>query len=240
MNGLGSAAAALALAIVHVTAGRLRFVDAIPRSGWLSAAGGVSVAYVFVHLLPELGRRREEMAARGLGEGLAVYICALAGLVTYYALERAVRARRGSSGEDDEAGGARGDVDGVFWLHIGSFALYNAVIGHMLAIDETESLFWFAVALALHFVVTDSGLRRHHRGAYDRIGRWVVAAGILAGWAAGKALELPHLLTTVMIALLAGAVVLNVLKEELPEERESRIVPFAGGAAAYAVLLMAI
>jgi hypothetical protein len=39
---------------VHAIGGRLRFLDVIPRSTWLSLAGGISVAYVFVHLLPEL------------------------------------------------------------------------------------------------------------------------------------------------------------------------------------------
>jgi len=32
----------------------VRLLDVVPRSRWLSAAGGVSVAYVFMHLLPEL------------------------------------------------------------------------------------------------------------------------------------------------------------------------------------------
>jgi hypothetical protein len=41
-----------------------------------------------------------------------------------------------------------------------------------------------------------------------------------------------------VFAFLAGGVVLNVLKEELPEDRQSRIAPFAVGAAAYAVLLV--
>ena len=37
-------AALLFLAFLHVIAGRLRFLDAVPRSRWLSAAGGISVA----------------------------------------------------------------------------------------------------------------------------------------------------------------------------------------------------
>lgn len=43
---------ALALALVHLLVGKLPFIDAVPRSRWLSIAGGVSVAYVFVHILP--------------------------------------------------------------------------------------------------------------------------------------------------------------------------------------------
>ena len=43
-----SALLAAALAAVHLFAGMLRFLDVRPRSRWLAAAGGVSVAYVFV------------------------------------------------------------------------------------------------------------------------------------------------------------------------------------------------
>lgn len=42
----------------------------------------------------------------------------------------------------------------------------------------------------------------------------------------------------VIIAFLSGGVILNVLKEELPEERESRFWPFFLGAAGYAAVLV--
>ncbi len=48
---------ALFLAAVHLFSGRLYFLDSVPRSRWLSIAGGVSVAYVFVNLLPELAEQ---------------------------------------------------------------------------------------------------------------------------------------------------------------------------------------
>jgi hypothetical protein len=44
--------------------------------------------------------------------------------------------------------------------------------------------------------------------------------------------------TSVLFALLAGGIVLNVLKEELPEERQSRFSAFALGAAGYTILLL--
>ncbi len=41
-------------------------------------------------------------------------------------------------------------------------------------------------------------------------------------------------------AFIARGVVLNVLKEELPKERESRLWPFVGADAAYRVLLLTV
>jgi hypothetical protein len=69
-------------------------------------------------------------------------------------------------------------------------------------------------------------------------GRWILAAAPLLGWLVGVLVELPPIATSALFAFLAGGVVLNVLKEELPEDRESRFWAFAAGTAGYALLLL--
>ncbi len=68
--------AVLGLVVIHLFSNRLRFLDDTPRSIWLSIAGGISVAYVFVHLLPELAEGQETVAeALDVGgEGLAPHL----------------------------------------------------------------------------------------------------------------------------------------------------------------------
>jgi len=95
----------------------------------------------------------------------------------------------------------------------------------------------YTLALAVHFVVNDFGLREHHKDAYDRTGRWVIAAAVLVGWLLGVITEIPERAIALVVAFIAGGVVLNVLKEELPGERRARFVPFIAGAIGYAVLL---
>jgi hypothetical protein len=234
---------ALAFALVHVFGPRLRFLTTLPRSIWLSAAGGVSVAYVFVHILPDLALHQRGVEAQAAAEGgmLAaleshVWLVALLGLILFYGVERlARRTARRRSGEDVPQ-------DATFWIHLASFAAYNLLIGYLLLHREGESqggLATYAVALGFHFIVNDQGLREHHGPAYDRFGRWLLALAPLAGWAAGAASEVPPLLVSALFGFLAGGIVLNVLKEELPEDRESRFWAFAAGAAAYAALLLA-
>lgn len=239
-----SLVAIIALALVHVFVGRLRILEGTPRSAWLSIAGGVSVAYVFVHLLPELNEA--QVALEGaLAEELAflehhVYLLALVGLALFYGLERAaVTARR-----RPRPAGEKVASPGIFWLHVISFAAYNALIGYLIqerGEDEgNQPLMLFAIAMGLHFVANDYGLRGHYRGQYDRIARWVFAAAVLLGWMIGLTGTISEEARSTLLALLAGGVVLNVLKEELPEERESRFWAFAIGAAAYTALLLAI
>jgi zinc transporter ZupT len=90
--------------------------------------------------------------------------------------------------------------------------------------------------MALHFVVNDHGLRENHKHSYDRIGRWLLTV-IILGWAIGYRTEIHQAAIALLFSFLAGGVVLNVLKEELPEERRSKFWGFALGAALYAALL---
>ena len=235
---------AVCLALVHLFSGKLRFLEVTPRSIWLSASSGVSVAYVFVHILPELSAAQETITGV-VGEALAflehhVYLVALLGLAAFYGLERAAtvsRQRNRNTG--------KGDVTdaGIFWLHVFSFAFYNALIGYLLLHREQpgiESMLFFAFAMAVHFVVNDFGLRENHKHVYDKIGRWILAAAIIFGWAIGLRVELSPAAIALLFAFLAGGMILNVLKEELPEERQSRFWAFALGASVYAALLLAL
>ncbi len=230
------------LAIVHLFSGRIRFLDVLPRSRWFSAAGGISVAYVFVHLLPDLAEEQEaiRIAVGGRFNFLEyhVYLVALIGLAAFYGLERAAktsRQRERSVGRDDATGAK------VFWVHTASFALYNALIGYLILHREEpgfRSLMLFTFAMGVHFVVNDFGLRKDHKGAYDSIGRWVLGASVFLGWGIGLFFEISEAALGVLFGFLAGGVVMNVLKEELPEERESSFWAFALGAAAYAGVLL--
>ena len=232
--------AAVALAAVHILGGRLRLLDAVPRSGWLSAFGGVSVAYVFVHLLPELAEGQKAIDDEG---GLLtfledhVYLMGLLGLAVFYGVEshcmRSRRLRREAGGEDRTGGDA-------FGLSIASFAVHNAIVGYLLMrdeLDEPSALALYAFALGVHFVINDVALREHHRDAYRRVGRWVIAGAVLLGWAIGAATTVPERAIALVLAFIGGGVVLNVLKEELPGERQARPLPFAAGAGLYALLL---
>ena len=135
----------------------------------------------------------------------------------------------------------KNDPGGVFWLHVGSFAVYNVLIGYLLLHREepgVTSLVTFFVAMALHFFVNDYGLREHHGRAYHRYGRWVLAAAVTAGVGLGYLVDVGDLLLAVLFAFLGGGVILNVIKEELPAERRSRFGSFATGVAGYTAVLL--
>ncbi len=227
--------AACVMALLHFFAGRLRFLAGLPRSRWLSIAGGISVAYVVVHLLPELAEYQEVIAERGARIVQAterhVYVVALVGLAAFYGVENASRAERGSAGEGD-------DLTGATVFSFATYTLYNATIGYLLVRREGQLLL-FAIALGLHFLVTDYGLREQHGTTYHRYGRWVLSQAVVAGAALGYLAEVPEAFVGVLIAFIGGGTILNVLKEELPTERESRFGAFLAGLVGYTAVLLA-
>lgn len=233
-------ASAVAFALIHVLIGKLTFLDVMPRSRWLSFAGGVAAAYVFLHILPELGGHQETFAeGLEIGERAAevwVYLVAFSGLALFYGLERAVKTSRKLS--------ARDRVESkILWLHLVSFGIYNVLVGYLLLHREEPGL-WslsiFTIAMSLHFVTNDYGLRQDQKDQYDAVGRWVIAGAVISGWALAVFASLPQIIIGFIFAFLAGGVVLNVLKEELPGERQSRFWPFALGGVSYAILLILV
>ncbi|OCA84448.1 hypothetical protein A8F94_17265 [Bacillus sp. FJAT-27225] len=229
---------AVGLTAVHLGSKYLKFLESMPRSKLLSVAGGISVAYVFLHILPELNVHQQELKYSGLENKMGflkhhVYLVSMIGLALFYGLERMARLSK-----KDSKGNKR-----IFWIHMGAFTLYNGLIGYLLIRGEIKTLsdmFLFFLALAVHFISNDQSLRQSHRKTYDLYGRWLLAAAIMGGWVIGYFSSIDKDTVAVFFALLAGAIVLNVLKDELPEERKSSFWAFLGGMAVYTALLLAL
>lgn len=228
---------------IHLSVNRLRFLDVTPRSRWLSFAGGVAVAYVFLHVLPDIGMHSREFASElGMDSMVAesvVYSLALAGLAVFYGLERAVKISRGKSRAAGEGDRIQNDV---LYLHLVTYGAFNALVGYLLLHREesgTWALALFFVAMSLHFLTADFGMRQDHREAYDRLARWIISVAVVFGWILGLFMELPPVFIGCLFAFLAGGIILNVLKEELPEERQSYFLPFLLGVLLYTAVIMA-
>jgi len=242
---LGPLLAALVLAAVfalRIGAGAGELAERIwTRRRWVSAAAGISVAYVFVDVLPELAAQSAAMRKLA-GESAwfveqRVYFLALLSFVVMYGIEHIVLSQR----RRREGGAAIEERDAVYWLHLAGFAAYSLLIGYLL-IERAErgalSLALYALAMAVHFVVVNHALVEEHGEVYRRHGHWVLALAVLAGWGLGSVVQIGEIAFARLFALLAGGVVITSLRAELPDEREGRFWPFCGAALAFALVLV--
>ncbi|HET7275491.1 MAG TPA: hypothetical protein VFI91_10050 [Longimicrobiaceae bacterium] len=240
-----SLAAALLLTTVHAVSPLMRVLREIPRSRVLSFAGGMSLSWVVMRVMPSLSTD-QFVLARAAGSGSLdflrshVYIAVLVSVLFFYSIERLAK---GSRLRRERTGDADIDAPIVFWVQISSFAMLNFMIGYALpsrAERGLEILLLFALAMALKFMVSDHGLYADHGTAYHRVGRWILGLAVLLGWATGYLTEIPDIGAALLRAFIAGGVLFNMLKEELPAERESKAWAFVAGAVAYAGLLIVV
>ena len=240
----------ITLAVLHIFVGKLACLERIiPKFRWISLGAGVSITYVFLVILPELSYAQVEINHVSILTYLEnhVYILALLGLLVFYGLEILVlrtcsfsslaKLRQNSL----EASQPDNKISGFFLIHMGFFAVYNALIGDLLSKTEQSGLIsaiLFCVALALHFLVNDNSLREHHQGAYDLIGRWILAGALVCGWVIGQTVNLSPAIIAMIQAFIAGAIIMNVLKEEIPTEKDSCFWAFSVGLGFYAILLL--
>lgn len=235
---------AIGLALIHAFVSKLNVVNVIPEHRWMSFAGGVSIGYVFLEIFPELSHAQEELehSAFPLAAYLEnhVYILALLGLLVFYGLDiLALTSRRQNRSENT----VDSTSPAVFWIHISAFAVLNIIFGYLLQnlVDHSllQCLLYF-IAVALHFFILDHNLREHHKTPYDKQGRWFLTAAIMVGAIAGQATRLNEAALSIIWSFLAGSIILNILKRELPDERKSCFGSFVGGMALYTGLLLLI
>lgn len=209
---------------------------------WLSFSGGISVAYVFIHIFPELSDAQNEISKieNPLVSFLDyhIYLISLIGFILFYGLESAAKISRAKNNQFNNKDYAEGNV---FLVHIITFAVYNFQIGYFLLHRETpgiNSLIFYFIAMATHIVINDYALRNHFKHLYLNSGRWVLSAAVILGWVSGIFFDVSKLVLDIMFAFIAGGMILNIIKEELPEERQSKFLGFATGSLVYSILLL--
>lgn len=216
------------LTVIPLIAGGVRGLGEQWHRRSLSAAGGIAVAYVLVELLPELAVGQAKVEGSGLLPFLErhVYLFALVGLVVAFANQRFALTHG-----TDRAG-----------LAIGTASVGGILVGYAVASDDPviRPIALFTIALGVHYLVVDHGIASRYPDAYRSIGRFAVAGSILAGGALALVVEIDAAALAIVLALIAGAVILETFRHELPGAGNVDFVFFVLAAAGYSALLLAI
>lgn len=217
------------------------FANHLPGDGkaFISFAGGVAVSYVFLHMLPNLVEYNKPIGHFLLSNQwltpfteLLIYIFALIGFLIYYGFDLLAENYR-----------LKGNSDAlVYELHLIMFCFYNFLITYTMSLRALSSItatVIFTSAMALHFVLTDRKFSRFYPIRFNRTGRFLLIGALSIGWICSVIFDPVNVLVAAfMVAFLAGSILLNVFREELPAAESASYRWFSIGAVMIALILL--
>jgi len=226
-----------AIAGCHWLAGVVAARPESEQQCWASLGGGAGVAYVFLHLLPELaigGKAFSEaqgiktFATTPVIEAL-LFLVALTGVTFFFSM-------------DVISWQSKKNNSMVALVHGLAFALINYLYAYTLpALITTGRLYGllFTVAISAHVLLADRTMARHHPLVYRRRFRWLGTAAVVLGFAHAALLPpITDLTLAIATAFLGGGLLISVFREEIPSPSSTRLWWFLSGLSLMTVLLL--
>lgn len=235
---IGAFIVGIILITIHFLTNKILPSNRIQRNRWLSFSGGIASSYVFVYILPSLHEDQMSIETEG---GLAMeselYFIGLIGMLMFFGIQNLVNRTIKDSDFHEEHLEKR-----VFWVQIIFFGIYNMLISFVVIQSQVEGVqvAFYASAVGLHFFAVAHDMWRENHELYDKYGKYVLALGIVIGWLVGAFVELDSLSMGIIFSFISGAMILNVIKYELPEERHAHFKWFLSGAFLYSAIVLSL
>lgn len=207
------------------------------QARWASVGGGAGLAYVFIHLLPELtsggstisnAMGMQRFLPDALTESL-LFLVTMLGVLIPYALsvisrQHPSRAQWASSAT------------------LGNFALINYLYAYSLPALFTTGVAYgllFTVAISAHVLLADRTMAKDHPLVFRRRFRWVGSSALIIGMVHAAALHpVSDLNLAIATAFLGGGLLISVFRQELPDASRSRLGWFSLGLIGMTTLLL--
>lgn len=231
-------ALAITLAAAHFFAFRISILPSKTQDVLASVGGGAAIAYIFIHLMPELaigGRALSELditkfAPTPITEA-GLFLTAMVGMVTFFILD--VRTEEG-----------RLSTKISFRAHLASFASISAIYAYTLPSLVTTGWSYavlFTVVLAGHLLLADRALARAHPTQFAHETRWIGMAAVGTGFIAAFLLPPANdYILAIGTAFLGGVLLMTTFREELPAASRTRIPWFLSGLLVMSGLLLIV
>ncbi len=202
---------ALILGAAHVISPRVFGLQKHPERQ-RAFGGGLSVAYVFLHLLPSLDASGEVVGPR-------IYFVALLGFVVFYGLDVFFQPPKHTHPTKYHA-------------YLSMFFLYDGLLVFTLGLELPPTpilTLVFAVSLALDVLNTDIELQREHGARFVQTGRWVLFSGVAVAYALSL-VRRPHpLVVDILTAALAGFIMFHTFNGQFPVSKNKKFPAFLAG-----------
>lgn len=212
----------IALVVVFVHLASPQLARLIRNKGnYASFSGGLAVAYVFLHLLPELDEGHEFLGER-------IYFVALLGFTFLYGFEFWLRRR------------SRVEVQKAHYaLQMGIAMVYSALLVFTLGTQLPATLALtvvFVIAIGMDLLSDDIDFLEDFDDRFRKQGRFLVAAAGAAGFALSLVRRPHEVYIDLLTAVLAGFMLYSVFRDEVPTASKAHFPMFLTGLGTFLVI----
>lgn len=208
--------------------------DRVSSQKWFSFSSGIAITYFFMYLLPSLNKRQDTLRVDWLDLALPseIYVISLLGFTVFYGTMRVVRT---PYFKDETI-----DQNVSYWLQVTLLTAYMSFSAYVVTATSVTFVArsFYATALGVHFLAVGHDLYRHYGERYIRQGRYLLSGGIVVGGFFSRFVELPSHIEAILFAFVAGAMILNIVKFELPADRNLHFRTFVLAVVSYGGLLL--
>ena len=237
MLWISSILCVLVIASAHWLASKIATRPDREQVRWASFGGGAGIAYVFVHLLPELASHGQALSKAPVMETFAptpitealLFLIALAGIMVTYSLDVLATHER-------QAGRVAGS------LHTLNFAAISYLYAYSLPSLISTGLAYgvlFTIAISAHVLLADRTMAARHPTIFRTRTRWLGTAALVLGLLHAALLHpVADLNLAIATAFLGGGLLMAVFREELPAVNRTRLGWLVAGTVSMASLLL--
>ena len=240
---------ALVFVFIHLTSPRIYGYSEHYKKRILSFSGGLAAAYVFLDLLPVIQRADPHLHLLFANNPLiflflekAIFGVAFLGFVTFFVLEYlATNSREIESKKSMRSINKTSASKNVFYVHLALTALVSLIICYSIRFEIKNTglgVLLYTIALSLHFFISDRSMEEHYQNLYVKYGRYTLALMPLLGWFLSVLFPEGESEAYVLLAFIAGAVLFNVIKDEVPRLGTGKPAFFFVGAILYSGLIL--
>lgn len=220
-------ACGLFLGTLHYFSENLKFVSESRRYRIISFGAGISIAYLFLHLLPHTYE-----AAVHLKE--AVFIFLLLGFALFHLSEKYVYQHLKEEKRARE----------LKEIHSIVFFIYHFFVGMVtkdIFEDGTLEGFLFVIPIALHTGLSTVSLSKIHGHIRENIFiKILLALSTLIGIVFALLVPIPDIVNNILVSFITGALLYIFVKEFLPEKEKGKPLLFILGIILFSVFYFVI
>lgn len=184
---------------------------------------GLSVAYVFLHLIPSLDAGHEVVGRR-------IYFVALLGFVIFYGLDTFFQPPKHTHPTKYHA---------YLWI----FFVYDGLLVFTLGLELPSTpilTLAFALSLALDVLNTDLELQEGYGARFVKSGRWILLVGVAGGYALSLVRHPHPLVVDILTAALAGVMMFHTSNGVFPVSKNNKFAAFLAGVLVFWLLHVAL